>query len=81
VKKTRGARLCAWPATSPAREDDFDALFTSGFVSSTSTQWYGQNIILTTFIFEQKIKHHFKPNALIPIVGDSSSPMRGPVVY
>jgi hypothetical protein len=40
---------------------DFDAIFTSGFVSSSYTQWYGQNIILTTFIFEQKIKHHFKP--------------------
>jgi hypothetical protein len=40
---------------------DFDAIFTSGFVSSSSTQWYGKNIILTTFIFEQKIKHHFKP--------------------
>jgi hypothetical protein len=32
----------------------FDAIFTSGFVSSSSTQWYGQNTILTTFIFEQK---------------------------
>jgi hypothetical protein len=81
VKKTRGARLGAWPASSPAREDDFDAGFNSGFVSSSSTQWYGQNTILTTFIFDQKIKHHFKPYALIPIVGDSGSPMRGPVVY
>jgi hypothetical protein len=33
---------------------DFDVVFTSGFVSSSSIQWYGQNIILTTFIFEQK---------------------------
>jgi len=33
---------------------EFDAVFTSGFVSASSTQWYGQNIILTTFIFEQK---------------------------
>jgi hypothetical protein len=32
----------------------FDAVFTCGFVSSSSTQWYGQNTILTTFIFEQK---------------------------
>jgi len=32
----------------------FYAVFTNGFVSSSSTQWYGQNIILTTFIFEQK---------------------------
>jgi hypothetical protein len=33
---------------------EFDAVFTSGFVSASSTQWYGQNTILTTFIFEQK---------------------------
>jgi len=33
---------------------DVDTVFTSGFVSSSSIQWYGQNIILTTFIFEQK---------------------------
>ena len=46
----------------------FDAVFTSGFVSSSSTQWYGQNTILTTFIFEQK-QTPLKPYALIPIVG------------
>jgi hypothetical protein len=33
---------------------DFNAVFTNGFVSSSSTQWYGQNTVLTTFIFEQK---------------------------
>jgi hypothetical protein len=44
VKKTRSA----FPTS------DFDAVFTNGFVSSSSTQWYGQNTILTTFIFEQK---------------------------
>jgi hypothetical protein len=81
----------AWRASGPrgqhprrrmtARKDDFDVGFNSGFVSSSFTQWYGQNTILTTFIFEQKIKHHFKPYALIPIVGDSGFPMRGPVVY
>jgi len=31
---------------------EFCTIFTSGFVSSSSTQWYGQNTILTTFIFE-----------------------------
>ena len=36
------------------RTSEFYVVFTSGFVSSSSTQWYGQNIILTTFIFEQK---------------------------
>jgi hypothetical protein len=60
---------------------DFHVIFTSGFVSSSSTQWYGQNTILTTFIFEQKIKHHFKPYATIPIVGDSGSPLHGLVMY
>jgi hypothetical protein len=55
---TRVGRVCArgqsprWRVT--AREDVFDVVFTSGFVSSSSTQWYGQNTILTTFIFEQK---------------------------
>jgi hypothetical protein len=63
VKKTRvtrGARLCAWAVSSPAWRRvrrcptfDFDAVFNSGFVSSSSTQWYGQNTILITFIFEQ----------------------------
>ena len=33
------------------------------------------------FHFWAKIKHHFKPNALIPIVGDSGSPLHGLVVY
>jgi hypothetical protein len=33
---------------------EFYAVFTSGFVSSSSTQWCGQKIILTTFIFEKK---------------------------
>jgi hypothetical protein len=33
------------------------------------------------FHFWAKIKHPFKPCALIPIVGNSGSPMRGPGVY
>jgi hypothetical protein len=74
---TRGARLCAWAVTSPARgqfpTSDFDAVFNSGFVSSSSTQWYGQNTIWTTFILS-KIKHPFKPCALIPIVGEFRHP-------
>ena len=31
--------------------------------------------------FLSKIKHPFKPCALIPIIGDSDSPMSGPGVY
>jgi hypothetical protein len=68
-----GRRLTgAWWRVRPCPTSDFDTIFTSGFVSFSSTQWYGQNTILTTFIFEQKIKHHFKPSALIPIVGNSN---------
>jgi len=53
------ARFCACGQTPRRRvtaimTSDFDIVFTSGFVSSSSTRWYGQNIILTTFIFEQK---------------------------
>jgi len=77
-----GRRLAGeWWRVRSCPTSDFDAVFTSGFVSSSSTQWYGQNTILTTFIFWAKIKHHFKPSALIPIVGESGSPMRGPGVY
>jgi hypothetical protein len=50
-----GRRLTgAWWLVRPFSMSDFDAVFTSGFVSSSSTQWYGQNTILTTLIFEQK---------------------------
>ena len=69
----------AWRRVRMFPTSDFDAVFNSGFVSSSSTQWYGQNTILTTFIFEQN-QTPLKPYALIPIVGDSGSPMRGPVV-
>jgi hypothetical protein len=44
----------AWRRMRRYSMSDFNAVFTSGFISSSSTQWYGQNIILTTFIFEQK---------------------------
>ena len=44
----------AWRRVRTLPTSDVDAVFTSGFVSSSSIQWYGQNIILTTFIFEQK---------------------------
>jgi hypothetical protein len=53
--RRRVARVCA-RGQSPRRRmtSDSDVVFTSGFVSSSSMQWYGQNTILTTFIFEQK---------------------------
>jgi hypothetical protein len=44
----------AWWRVRACQMSHFDVVFTVGFVSSSSTQWYGQNTILTTFIFEQK---------------------------
>jgi hypothetical protein len=38
----------------PCLMSDFDAVFTSVIISSSSTQCYGQNTIVKTFIFEQK---------------------------
>jgi len=43
----------------------------SGMVKTQSRQ----------LLFLGKIKHHFKPYALIPIVGDSDSPMHGLVMF
>jgi hypothetical protein len=38
----------------PCSMSDFDVIFTSVLVFSSSTQWYGQNTILTIFISGQK---------------------------
>jgi hypothetical protein len=38
----------------PYLTSNFDVVFTSMIVSSSSTQWYCQNTILTTFIFGKK---------------------------
>jgi hypothetical protein len=54
MRVTRAARRQPPRRSVMAHEHVFDAVFTSGFISSSSTQWYGQNTILTTFIFEQK---------------------------
>ena len=68
-----------------ARAAVFDVRFRRGF-----QQWLRLFLLYTVvwskhnfdnFHFWAKIKHYFKPCALIPIVGDSDSPMRGPVVY
>ena len=75
---TRGAHLCAWAVTSPAREDVSDVRFRRGF-----HQWLRLFLLYTVvwskhnfnnFYFWAKIKHHFNPYALIPIVGGSGSP-------
>jgi len=82
AKKTRvtcGVRLCAWPATSPARVAVFDVRFRCGF-----HQWLRLFLLYTlvwskhnfdNFHFWAKIKHHFKPYVLIPIIGDSAPPV------
>jgi len=86
VKKTRVCALDQPPRWSVmARAAVFDFRFRRAF-----QQWLHLLLLYTmvctkhnfnNFHFLAKIKHHFKPNALIPIVGDSGSPMRGPVVY
>jgi hypothetical protein len=43
----------AWRRVMTIPTFDFDVVFNSGFVSSSFTQWYGENTILTNFIFEQ----------------------------
>ena len=70
-----GARLCAWPASSPARATTPDIWFWRGFHLCAClfllymVVWSKHNF--DNFDFWAKIKHHFKPNALIPIVRES----------
>jgi hypothetical protein len=59
---------------------DFDAVFTSGVISSSFTQWYGQNIILTTFIFGQKSNTTLNHMLWYQLLG-IPTPMCGPVMY
>jgi len=42
-----------WRRVMTIPTSDFDVVFNSGLVSSSSTQLYGENTILTNFIFEQ----------------------------
>jgi len=70
-----------WWRVRPCPTSDFDVVFTSGFVSASSTQWYGQNTILTTFIFEQKSNTPLNHQLWYQLLGNSGTPMRGPGVY
>jgi hypothetical protein len=58
VKKTRGAHLRAWANALPESDGECShvrrPISTPFSPVASSTQWYGQNTILTTFIFEQK---------------------------
>ena len=78
VKKIRaahGARLCTWPASSSARAATPDIRFWRGFHLCARifllymVVWSKHNF--DNFYFWEKIKHHFKPNALITIVRES----------
>ena len=71
----------AWRRVRPFPTSDFDVIFTSGFVSSSSTQWYGQNTILTTLIFEQKSNITLNHVLWYQLLGDSGSPLVGLVVF
>jgi hypothetical protein len=91
VKKTCvtcGVRLCAWAVSSPMRDSacgGFQRPISMRFsIVASSRPPLHSGMVKTQFwqfLFLSKIKHPFKPCALIPIVGDSVSPMRGPVVY
>jgi len=72
------ARLCAWAATPPARDGAFrhfrrpiSTRFSTvaSFFLLYTVVWSKNNF--DKFHFWAKIKHPFKPYALIPIVGDS----------
>jgi len=56
----------------PCPTYNFDVVFTSVFVSSSSTQWYNQNTILTTFIFEQKSNTTLNCKLLYQLLGIST---------
>jgi hypothetical protein len=75
---TRGTRLCAWPATSPARDAAWwrfrRSISTSFSTVASSLPPLHSGMVKTQFwqiSFLSKIKHPFIPCALIPIVGDS----------
>ena len=75
TRVTHGTCLGAWPATPPARDGAYGHFrrpisMRLSPVASSLPPLHN----LDNFYFWAKIKHHFKPYALIPIVGDSDSP-------
>jgi len=81
TRVTRGARLCAWAVSSPARDGacgGFRRLISTRFSTvASSLPPLHSGMVKTQFwqiSFLSKIKHPFKPCALIPIVGNSDSP-------
>jgi hypothetical protein len=84
VKKTRvtrGACLCAWAVSSPARDGACGGVWrpisTRFSTVASSLPPLHSGMVKTQFwqlSFLSKIKHSFKPCALIPIVGESRLP-------
>jgi hypothetical protein len=67
-----GKRLAGtWRRVRTCVTFDFSAVFTSVLVSSSSTQWYGQNTILTTFIFGQKLNTTLSHKLWYQLLGNS----------
>ena len=77
VKKTRGARLRAWPASSSARDGQSFQQWLRLFLLYTVV-WSKHNF--DNFHFWAKIKHHFNYQALIPIVGRNPSTGDVPII-
>jgi len=73
-----GATVCVGQPTRrrvrPFLTSDFDSVFNIDFISSSSTQWYGQNTILTTFIFEQKSNTPLNHVLLYQLLGIPAPP-------
>jgi len=74
VARVASNLIVAWRCVRTFSMSDFDAVFTSGFVSSSFTQWYSQNIILTTFIFEQKSNTTLNHMLWYQLLGISTPP-------
>jgi hypothetical protein len=81
TRVTRGARLCAWAVTSPARDGAWGRfrrpISTRFSTVASSLPPLHSGMVKTQFwqlSFLSKIKHPFKPSALIPIVGESRLP-------
>jgi hypothetical protein len=79
MRVTRGARLCAWAVSSPARDGAgggfWRPISTRFSTVASSLPPLHSGMVKTQFwqlSFLSKIKHSFKPCALIPIVGNST---------
>jgi hypothetical protein len=88
AKKTRGARLRAWADALPESDGEcghvWRPILTPFSPVASSRPPLQSGMVKTPFwelLFLSKNQTPLKPSALIPIVGESGSPMRGPGVY